>query len=161
MQPSNKFCLFTQIYWSMGEAILEQYWKLFYSGFKEVSNNYYFSNMFSPYPLGKWHCNSLSVKHLRNLKILVSGACRTHPFHVFSVGIFAAAMQWHKSFNHKGPQTLMNSSILRCYGYFTAWPKHLQNCKNVVKNCKTPQNWGDWHKFGLLGNQSLPIFIFN
>jgi hypothetical protein len=25
-----------------------------YSGFKEVSNNYYLSNMFSPNPLGKW-----------------------------------------------------------------------------------------------------------
>jgi hypothetical protein len=32
--------------WSLDEVILEQYWKVLYSGFKAVSNNYYFSNIF-------------------------------------------------------------------------------------------------------------------
>jgi hypothetical protein len=37
-----------EIYWSLDEVILEQYLRVLYSGFKVVSNNYYFSNMFSP-----------------------------------------------------------------------------------------------------------------
>ncbi len=34
---------FTEIYRNLDEVILEQYWRVFYSGFGEVSPNYYFS----------------------------------------------------------------------------------------------------------------------
>jgi hypothetical protein len=35
--------LFTEIYWSLDEVILELYWRVLYTSFKVVSNNYYFS----------------------------------------------------------------------------------------------------------------------
>ncbi len=54
VRPSNMLWLFTEIYWSLGEVILELYWRVFYSSFKEVFNNYYLSNMFLPYPLRKF-----------------------------------------------------------------------------------------------------------
>jgi hypothetical protein len=47
------FCLFTEIYWSLVEVILEQNWRVLLSGFKVVSNDYYFSNMSSPFTAGK------------------------------------------------------------------------------------------------------------
>ncbi len=40
MRPSNMFSLFTEIYCSRDEVILEQFWRLLYSGFKVVFNNY-------------------------------------------------------------------------------------------------------------------------
>jgi hypothetical protein len=40
------FCLFTEIYWSVYEVILKQYWKVLYSDFEEISNRYYFSNIY-------------------------------------------------------------------------------------------------------------------
>ncbi len=49
----NYVCLFTEIYRSLDEIILEQYWRVLYIGFKVVSNNYYFSNMFLPLTLRK------------------------------------------------------------------------------------------------------------
>jgi hypothetical protein len=33
------FCLFTEIYWSLDEVILEQNWGVLYGGFLVVSNN--------------------------------------------------------------------------------------------------------------------------
>jgi hypothetical protein len=51
----SRICwLLTEIYLSLDEVILEQYWRVLYSGFKVVSNNYYFSSMFLHEPLGKW-----------------------------------------------------------------------------------------------------------
>jgi hypothetical protein len=58
------FCLFTEIYWSLDEVILEQCWRVLHSGFKVVSNNYYFSIMFSPLLLGKWRT---AIAHQRNI----------------------------------------------------------------------------------------------
>ncbi len=40
VRPSIMLWLFTEIYWSLDEVILELYWGVLYSGFKEVSNNY-------------------------------------------------------------------------------------------------------------------------
>jgi hypothetical protein len=40
--------MFTEIYWSLVEVVLGQYWRVLYSGFRVVSNNYYFSRIFSP-----------------------------------------------------------------------------------------------------------------
>jgi hypothetical protein len=44
VRPWNMFWLFTEIYWSLDEVILEQYWRVLYSVFKVVYNNYYFSD---------------------------------------------------------------------------------------------------------------------
>jgi hypothetical protein len=41
------FWMFKQIYWSLEEDILEQYWRVLYSGLKVVSNNYYFQYVFT------------------------------------------------------------------------------------------------------------------
>ncbi len=47
--------------------------------------------------------------------------------------------------------------IFICYSIM----KRLQNCKKRGKKmAKKPQNWGFRHKFGLLGNQSLPLPYF-
>jgi len=46
--------VFTEIYWSLDEVILERYWRVLYSVFKVVTKNYNFSNMFSPLPLELW-----------------------------------------------------------------------------------------------------------
>jgi hypothetical protein len=40
-RPLNIICLFTEIYWSVDEVILKQYWTVVYSDFEEVSNKYY------------------------------------------------------------------------------------------------------------------------
>jgi hypothetical protein len=59
----NKLRVLSLVYWSLDEVILEQYWRVLFSGCKGVSNNYYFFNMFSRrWEKGK--CNSASVEHL-------------------------------------------------------------------------------------------------
>jgi hypothetical protein len=41
-------CLFPEIYWSVDEIILKQYWRVLFNDFEEMSpNKFYFSNIFS------------------------------------------------------------------------------------------------------------------
>jgi hypothetical protein len=49
----------------LDEVTLEQCWRVLNSGFKVVSNNYYFSTMFSPLLLGKWRT---AIAHQRNIQ---------------------------------------------------------------------------------------------
>ncbi len=39
-------CLFIEIFWSVGETILKQYWKILNFDFDDTSNNYYFSYIY-------------------------------------------------------------------------------------------------------------------
>jgi hypothetical protein len=43
-QRLNMFCLFTEIYWSVDEVILKQYWRRVLCDFEEVSNMFYTFN---------------------------------------------------------------------------------------------------------------------
>ncbi len=52
-RPLNMVCMFIEIYWSLDEDIMKHYSIVFWSDFLKVSNNFYFSNMFAPQPLGE------------------------------------------------------------------------------------------------------------
>ncbi len=53
-----------------GRGILEQYWRVLYSRFKIVSDNYYLSNMFLPEPLGKRKLQQLVREIQKPVKVL-------------------------------------------------------------------------------------------
>ena len=76
---NNMACLFTESHWSLHDVIMKQYWRVFYSDFEEYSNNYYFSNIFSPSPLSIAHQRTI-FKFQKPVEILIWSRPRTSHF---------------------------------------------------------------------------------